>query len=63
VNGNLVARELEFEEDGFIQKDPFKDARPNHERFTGYRGNEGVYATHHYYRTVGVLRPQSLFHS
>lgn len=47
-----VARDLEFDEETLIQKEPFEEVDPDDEDYSGFTGNEGVSTTHFYHRTV-----------
>lgn len=55
LDGKLIAEELDFDENLFIQQDPFNNKQPDEEDYSGYTGNEGVSATHFYRRTVSMF--------
>jgi hypothetical protein len=55
LDGTEVAKDLEFDEDLFIQEDPFGNEAPDDEEYSGYTGNEGVSATHVYNRTASEI--------
>jgi hypothetical protein len=52
LDGTEITNDLEFDEEDFIQKDPFESINPDDEEYSGFTGNEGVSATHFYNRTV-----------
>ncbi len=52
LDGTLLTRNLEFDEDNFVQADPFENEPPDDEEYSGFTGNEGVSATHFYNRTA-----------
>lgn len=52
LDGTEVTKDLEFDDENFIQEEPFESIDPDEEDYSGYTGNEGVSATHFYSRTV-----------
>jgi hypothetical protein len=52
LNGSEIATDLDFDQENFIQSDPFEGLEPDDEDCSGYTGNEGVTMTHFYRRTV-----------
>ena len=52
LDGTEVAKDLEFDEDLFMQEEPFENEERDDEDYSGFTGNEGVSATHFYNRTV-----------
>ena len=61
LNGSEIATDLDFDQNNFIQSDPFEDLEPDDEDCSGYTGNEGVTTTHFYRRTVSFRRISCLF--
>jgi hypothetical protein len=61
LNGNKVAEELNFEEESFIQKELFKDVKPNHESYSGWTG-KSAYTSHFYHRTVRAFSSENVYH-
>jgi hypothetical protein len=61
LDGTEVAKSLEFDEESLIQSDPFEDADPDDEDYSGFTGNEGVSTTHFYHRTVEMTYLQPGF--
>ncbi len=55
MDGKEVEKDLDFNEKCFIQEDPIDEAPPDAEDYSGFTGNEGVSATHFYYRTASRL--------
>jgi len=51
LNGTKLLDESPLDMSQIVQEDPF-DGDPNEEEFSGPTGNEGVSASHFYYRTV-----------
>lgn len=52
LDGSNVAVDLDFEEEFFIQADPFGDLDRDDEKRSGYTGNKGFTTTHYYQSTV-----------
>ena len=57
-DGRLIARNVELSFYDILQQDPFEDADPDDEDYSGYTGNEGVTATHFYCATCVVIMPR-----
>lgn len=55
LDGTEVEKELQFDDEHFVQMDPFEKEEPDDEDYSGFTGNEGVSATHFYHRTVGSV--------
>jgi len=55
LDGTEVEKDLSFDEELFIQADPFENEEPDDEEYSGFTGNEGVSATHFYHRTVSSV--------
>jgi len=53
MNGELVAENVDINEEDFLEENPFEDREPDDEDYSGYTGNEGVSATQWYRDTVG----------
>jgi hypothetical protein len=61
LDGTEVAKDLEFDEESFIQVDALADEDPDDEDYSGFTGNEGVSTTHFYHRTVRTNPPSWQF--
>ncbi|KUJ09541.1 uncharacterized protein LY89DRAFT_787848 [Mollisia scopiformis] len=59
LDGLEVAKDLDFNENDFVQDNPFNGMPPDDEDYSGFTGNEGVSATHFYHRTVAIIVPKS----
>jgi hypothetical protein len=55
LDGTEIDKDLNFDEEYFIQENPFENKAPDAEDYSGFTGNEGVSATHFYHRTVSPL--------
>jgi len=55
LDGTEVEKGLQFDDEYFVQMDPFEKEEPDDEDYSGFTGNEGVSATHFYHRTVGLV--------
>ena len=61
LDGAEIARDLDFDDDRFIQSEPFEKLEPDDEDCSGFTGNEGVNTTHFYHRTVCTYSISSQF--
>ncbi|KAE9367525.1 hypothetical protein N431DRAFT_348602 [Stipitochalara longipes BDJ] len=52
LDGTDIDKDLNFDEERFVQTDPFGNEHPDDEDYAGTYGNGGPCATHFYHRTV-----------
>ncbi|THW42817.1 hypothetical protein D6D21_05681 [Aureobasidium pullulans] len=60
TDGNVIATDLDIEEDDIVQPDPYEDRDPDEDSYEGWTGNAGATSTHWYKDSVLVLVPNDM---
>ncbi|THX79990.1 hypothetical protein D6D04_04863 [Aureobasidium pullulans] len=60
TDGNVIATDLDIEEDDIVQPDPYEDRDPDEDSYEGWTGNAGATSTHWYKGSVLVLVPNDM---
>ena len=61
LNGHQVAEKLDYNENFFIQSEPFKMSKPGKEEYAGYNKQGNGFTTHVYRQTVSTFLFPSFF--
>ena len=60
TDGNVIATDLDIEEDDIVQPDPYEDRDPDEDSYEGWTGNAGATSTRWYKDSVLVLVPNDM---
>ncbi|KAH8776186.1 hypothetical protein BGZ57DRAFT_363915 [Hyaloscypha finlandica] len=63
LNGHQVAEKLDYNENFFIQSEPFKMSKPGKEEYAGYNKQGNGFTTHVYRQTALVFTPKNYRHA